>query len=85
MKGVSCSDSAYAKDIGLEIGKKVGFDILARCFENSGLKNLSGAMISILKSSDKACLDFVKSLLDDDDCEAVLEILFSCVDMQARR
>ena len=38
MKGVADSDSSAAKDIGLEIGKKVGFDILARCYENTGLK-----------------------------------------------
>ena len=85
MKGVADSDSSSAKDIGLEIGKKVGFEILARCYENTGLKHLAVAMIDILKSSDKACIDFMKALLDEDDCEAVMEILFSCPDMHARR
>jgi hypothetical protein len=85
MKGVADSDSSAAKDIGLEIGKKVGFDILARCYENTGLKQLAPVMISILKSSDKACLDFMSSLLDDDDAEVVMEILFECPDMHARR
>jgi len=42
-------------------------------------------MVSILKSSDKACLDFMKSLLDDDDAEVVMEILFECPDLHARR
>lgn len=85
MKGVADSDSSTAKETGLEIGKKVGFEILSRCYENSGLKHLQVAMIDILKSSDKACLDFMRALLDDDDCEPVMEILFSCPDMQARK
>ena len=85
MKGVADSNSSAAKDIGLQIGKKVGFEILARCFDNTGLKQLAPVMIDILKSSDKTCTDFMKSLLEDDDAEVVMEILFDCPDMHARR
>ena len=85
MKGVADSDSTAAKEIGLIIGKKVGFEILARCYENTGLKQLAPVLINILKSSDKACIDFMKQLLDDDDAEVVMEILFDCPDMHARR
>mmetsp|Transcript_7040 Transcript_7040/g.9807 ORF Transcript_7040/g.9807 Transcript_7040/m.9807 type:complete len:81 (+) Transcript_7040:1996-2238(+) len=42
-------------------------------------------MIEILKSSDKVCIDFMRELLDDDDAEPVLEILFDCSDTTARR
>ena len=42
-------------------------------------------MIKILKSSDQVCKDFMQELLDDDDAEAVLEILFDCSDSMARR
>ena len=42
-------------------------------------------MIEILKSSDKVCIDFMRELLDDDDAEPVLEILFDCSDTTAGR
>ena len=42
-------------------------------------------MIDILKSSGEACRDFMEALLDDDDAEAVMEILFDCPDKPARR
>ena len=67
------------------MGKKVGFDILARCYDNTGLAQLSCVMIDILKSSGEACRDFMEALLDDDDAEAVMEILFDCPDKPARR
>ena len=37
MKAAAASDSAQAKELGLKMGKKVGFDILARCYDNTGL------------------------------------------------
>ena len=85
MKAVADSDSPLSKDLGLQMGKKVGFEILARCYENTGLTHLSQVMMEILKSSDKACTDFMRVLLEDDDAEVVLEILFDCPDKPARR
>lgn len=71
--------------MGLTIGKKVGFDILARCFDNNGLTYLKSAMVKILKSSDEACIEFMTTLLDDDDAEPIKEILFDCPDKIARK
>ena len=85
MKGIAGLESADSKELGLKIGRKVGFDILARCFDNSGLTHLAPAMIGILKSSDEACLEFMQALLDDDDAETVMEILFECADRLARK
>ena len=62
-------DSSSSKDLGLKIGKKVGFDILSHCYDNAGLANLSKVLINILKSSDEACLEFMQTLLDEDDAE----------------
>jgi len=59
MKGIAGLESPESKDMGLKIGKKVGFDILARCLDNSGLPHLTNAMMDILKSSDEACLEFM--------------------------
>lgn len=85
MKGIAGLKSPDSKEMGLKIGKKVGFDILARCFDNTGLAHLNTAMIDILKSSDAACIEFMQTLLDDDDAESVMEILFDCPDKIARK
>lgn len=85
MKGIAGLESPESKDMGLKIGKKVGFDILARCLDNSGLPHLTHAMMDILKSSDEACLEFMQAMLDDDDAEPIMEILFDCPDKIARR
>lgn len=85
MRGIAGLESSESKDMGLKIGKKVGFDILARCLDNTGLPLLTSAMIEILKSSDQACLDFMETMLDDDDAEPIMEILFDCPDKIARK
>lgn len=85
MQGVAGQNDAIAKEMGLQIGKKVGFDILARCYDNTGVMPLSYVMIDILKGSDSACLDFMSTLLNDDDGEPVMEILFDCIDKMARK
>ena len=85
MKGIAGLETAESKEMGLKIGKRVGFDILARCFDNTGLTHLNSAMIEILKSSDAACLEFMQTMLDDDDAEPVMEILFDCPDKIARK
>lgn len=85
MKGIAGLESSDSKEMGLKIGKRVGFDILARCFDNTGLTHLNSAMVDILKSSDEACLEFMQTLLDDDDAEPVMEILFDCPDKIARK
>lgn len=85
MRTAAQSNSVEAKQTGLKIGKKVGFDILARCYENSGLSQLAQVMIEIMKSSDEACRDFMEALIDEDEAIAVQEILFECTDKTARR
>lgn len=85
MMAAAKSDSMDAKEMGLSLGKKVGFDILARCVDSSGLTHLSSVMIAILKSSDQVCLDFMTSLLDEDDAEPIMEILFECTKYNARK
>lgn len=42
-------------------------------------------MIKILKSSDEVCSFWMEELIDEDDAEPVLEILFDCEDTAARR
>lgn len=78
-------DSSSSKELGLQIGKKVGFDILSHCYDNAGLTHLSSVLIDILKSSDQACLEFMQTLLDEDDAEPVMEILFDCPDKISRK
>lgn len=41
-------------------------------------------MIEILKSSDEVCKDFMRTLLDEDDAEPIMEILFECTKSNAR-
>jgi hypothetical protein len=64
----------------MEVAQKVLFDILARCFENGGMKSVVEVMISIFSKDDKLVQNFVQSLLDNNNAEQVLEILFDCTD-----
>lgn len=41
MRAAASSGSMDAKEMGLTLGKKVGFEILARCVDSSGLTHLS--------------------------------------------
>ena len=85
MEAAAQSDSEKAKQVALRNAKKVGFEILVRCLDTSGITQLHEVMIKILKSSDNACKFFMQELLEDDDAEPVMEILFDCNDSLARR
>ena len=52
MQSIAGLNSNYSKDLGLKMSKKIGFDILARCYDNTGLPHLTNVVIQILKSSD---------------------------------
>jgi len=59
----------------LNIGKKAGFEILAKCAANDGIKDVSQVMIDILKTSDELCATFMRVILDDYDAHDIWEIL----------
>ena len=85
LKAAASTSSNEAKLVALRIGKKVGFETLARCMDTSGISEMHLLLIEILKSSDEACCTWMQELLDEDDAEPVLEILFDCEDTSARR
>ena len=51
---------------------------------NSGLELLITVLLEILKGSDQACLDFMESLMDEDEAEPIMEIMFDCTNSHAR-
>ena len=63
---------------------KAGFELLARCENNSNLTLIAKVMIEILKSSDTLCKTFLKSLLDNNNAELVMEILLEANDKSAQ-
>jgi len=66
------------------VAKKVAFDILARCFYNQGIKELVQVMISIFKQDKKLIVSFCTAIIENNNGEAMLEILLDCTDQLAR-
>ncbi len=60
--------------------KKAVIDILSRCFNNGGMKVMVQIMIDIFKKDDALCRNFVSSLLNENNAECIMEILFECTD-----
>ena len=75
------ADSDGPKLLGLDIGKKVGLEILARCLKNDAhIGQLSKVMLKIAKSKPEISAAFLRGLLDDNNGEVLMEILFECTD-----
>ena len=68
----------------LDVAKKVAFDILARCFHNQGIKDIVQVMIQIFKQDKKLVNSFCTSIINQNNGEALLEILLDCTDQLAR-
>lgn len=64
----------------IKVGKKAIIDILSRCFNNAGMRSMITIMIDIFKHDDNLCKNFMSSLLDDNNGECIMEILFDCTD-----
>lgn len=70
--------------ISIEVAKKVAFDILARCFYNSDIKELIQAMIYVFKQDKNLIVQFCAAIINHNSGEALLEILLDCTDQLAR-
>lgn len=92
IKEILVNVSSYAEDESLnqvrthtmEVAHKAVFKILARCFYNSGIKEIVTIMIDIFAKDDKLVRDFVKSLLDANNAKVVMECLLDCDDACTR-
>jgi hypothetical protein len=83
------------KDLSMQIGSKVMFDFLTHFYENATMHPIQDSMTSILTFSDSyvsfanesepsVILDCIQRTYLDDNCEYFFEIMFKCVDQQAR-
>jgi uncharacterized protein YjgD (DUF1641 family) len=70
------------RKLGVDVGKKAAFDILARCFYNSGIKDIVQVMISIFGQDQKLIKGFMSSIVENP--ETMLEVLLDCTDSTAR-
>jgi len=52
------------KGSGMKVCKKVVIDILSRCFNNTGIKEMVDVMISIFETDDQLVVDFMKGLMN---------------------
>lgn len=68
----------------IKVGKRASFDILARCFYNSSIKDFMHTLIAIFEQDDQLVLDFTKSILDIDEGEPIFELLLDCLDSAPR-
>jgi len=62
------------------ISKKLGFEILARCHDSTGIEKVVQSMINILKTDDHLCVRFLQNLINDNRAELVIKILLDCPD-----
>lgn len=67
------------------ISKKLGFEILARCSNSSGIEVVAQAMINILKTDDQLCIKFLQILLNDNRAELVIKILLDCPEKKVQK
>ena len=75
------AQSESSKLLACEIGRKIGFEIIARMRNNTAfIKKITKTMIDIAKSSHHVSAEFLKVLMDDNDAEIIMEILFDCTD-----
>lgn len=69
---------------GIQVARKVIFDILARCTAtlSSGMSHVVKIMIDIFEKdqTNRLCKNFVEGLLAENNAEPVLEILLDCTE-----
>ena len=83
----SVADTAVdqqTKVSGLKIGRKVGFDILARMMVNPGVDKVGQVMIDIFKSKPEIIKPFMESMCDYKEAEVLWEVLLECPDKNAQ-
>lgn len=73
------------KESGMKICKKVVIDILSRCFNNSGIKEMVEIMISIFETDDQLVVNFMKGLMSENNAECIFEVLLDCTDTTSRQ
>lgn len=64
----------------IKVARRAVIDILAKCFNNGGMKVMIQIMIEIFKKDDALCRDFLASLLEENNAECIMEIFFECTD-----
>lgn len=74
-----------AKLLGLKIGTKVGFEILARMFVNPGIDRLSQVMLDILGSRPDLSQGFLDRMCEFPASEVLWEVLFECGDKATQK
>lgn len=80
-------DSAQLKKIFLkaeEIGRKVGLDIIAHCYDTKSLESLVDALKKIFDLSEAACVSFLGNFLKENSADYLVEILLDCSDGNTR-
>lgn len=86
LKSVSDGDiDDAAKLDGMQIGTKVGFEILARMFVNPGIDRLSQVMLDILASSPELSKSFLSKMCEFPESEVLWEVLFECGDKSTQK
>ena len=86
LQSVATSDvDGDTKLNGMKIGRKVGFEILARMMVNPGIEKVSQVMIDILKSKPEITKLFLASMCEMETSEVLWEVLLECSDKNAQK
>lgn len=72
------------KQRAMQVGKKTVMDLLAKCFHNAAIKQLTEVLTEIMKQDEALCATFLDQCFQEDHCNYLLEILLDCTDATAR-
>ena len=72
------------KSNSLLVAKKAIFDILAKCYNNAGIKEMSEVFIKILQSDPSLPRKFLESFYNDDQFTYLYQLLLECPDIMTR-
>lgn len=62
------------------MGMKVGFEVIARLMQNTGIDKVGQVMIDILKSRPAVTRQFIGGMCDFSQSETLWEVLLDCTD-----
>jgi hypothetical protein len=65
--GETSPDMSELRTLGIKVAQKAAFDILARCFHNSGIKDITQIMITILTQDTVLLSNFFKSMIANEE------------------
>lgn len=69
---------------GMRAAKRASFDLLARCLNNGGLREMVTSMIQLFEQDADLVVEFMSDLVTEDACGILFEIILEADDFKTR-